>query len=71
MGNWSKKSSAKTYYPVVATKLRREPPNNDIYPQLERAAATMGVTISTYVKFAIYEKLKNEGYEMEELTIKK
>lgn len=66
--SWSKKSAEKTYFPVISTKLRREPPNNDIYPALEKASALKGVTMSTYVKIAIHEKLTNEGYELEKLT---
>lgn len=61
------RSMAKIYYPTIGFKFRRTPPNNGIYPALEKAAQFLGLTLTEYCRLAIEEKLFNDGYDIDDI----
>lgn len=56
------KSQGKIYYPVITVRMRRTPPNTELYPSAKKACSSLGITLPEYCKISVFEKLQRDGY---------
>lgn len=59
------RSAKKIYFPGINIRFRKMPPNEKIYPAVQKAAQDMAVGLVEYCRLAVIEKLVKDGYSID------